>query len=217
MRNVLLAILLLSSVYTYSQNLDKPTKRTTLHKAKVSNSVQNNEKNILLKREKEQYRVTEEEPYKPYYYHMDKYQNVGKELDSLYAEFVSNNTKIEEALRIIYGRYGGDIGRVFFASNKTNISSSSTIVLDSWAKFLLYYQNIEFFICGHTDNSLSQQKALRLSEDRANAVKFYLLAKGVNENQLNIKAYGSEQPIASNLTSKGRRLNNRVEITWKKQ
>ena len=64
---------------------------------------------------------------------------------------------------------------------------------------------------------MSQQKALRLSEDRANAVKFYLLAKGVNENQLNIKAYGSEQPIASNLTSKGRRLNNRVEITWKKQ
>lgn len=213
MRKILLTILLLSSVYTYSQDLDKPTKRTTLHKAKAPNSVQNNEKNILLKKEKKQYRVTEEEPYEPY---TNKYRNIGKELDSLYAEFVSNNTKIEEALRIIYGRYGGDIGRVFFASNKTNISSSSSIILDSWAKFLSYYQNIEIFICGHTDNSLSQQKALKLSKDRANAVKFYLLAKGVNENQLNIKAYGSEQPIASNLTRKGKILNNRVEIRWEK-
>ena len=203
MRKILLTILLLSSVYTYSQDLDKPTKRTTLH----------NEKNILLKKEKEQYRVTEEEPYEPY---MNKYRNIGKELDSLYAEFVSNNTKIEEALRIIYGKYGGDIDSVFFASNKTNISSSSSIILDSWAKFLSYYQDIDFFICGHTDNSLSQQKAVKLSEDRANVVKSYLLAKGVDEKQLNIKAYGSEQPIASNLTRKGKRLNNRVEIRWKK-
>ena len=198
MRKILLTILLLSSVYTYSQDLDKPTKRTTLHKAKAPNSVQNNEKNILLKKEKEQYRVTEEEPYEPY---MNKYRNIGK---------------IEEALRIIYGKYGGDIDSVFFASNKTNISSSSSIILDSWAKFLSYYQDIDFFICGHTDNSLSQQKAVKLSEDRANVVKSYLLAKGVDEKQLNIKAYGSEQPIASNLTRKGKRLNNRVEIRWKK-
>ena len=76
---------------------------------------------------------------------------------------------------------------------------------------------MELLIYGHTDNCLDQQKSLKLSEDRVNAVKFYLLAKGVDENQLNIKAYGSERPIASNKTKIGRDLNNRVEISCKKK
>ncbi|MEB3039904.1 OmpA family protein [Capnocytophaga gingivalis] len=139
-----------------------------------------------------------------------------KELDSLYFEIVSNNTKIEEALSIIYKRYRGYV-TLYFVSNKTSISPSSSIILDSWAKFLLYYQNMELLIYGHTDNCLDQQKSLKLSEDRVNAVKFYLLAKGVDENQLNIKAYGSERPIASNKTKIGRDLNNRVEISCKKK
>lgn len=200
MRNILLTILLLGSVYTYSQDLDKPIKDTTLHKAKVSNSVQN------IKTEKAPYYMNE----------ITRNRKLEKELDSLYFEIVSNNTKIEEALSIIYKRYRGYV-TLYFVSNKTSISPSSSIILDSWAKFLLYYQNMELLICGYTDNSLNQQKALKLSEDRVNAVKFYLLAKGVDENQLNIKAYGSERPIASNKTKIGRDLNNRVEISCKKK
>lgn len=200
MRNILLTILLLGSVYTYSQDLDKPIKDTTLHKAKVSNSVQN------IKTEKAPYYMNE----------ITRNRKLEKELDSLYFEIVSNNTKIEEALSIIYKRYRGYV-TLYFVSNKTSISPSSSIILDSWAKFLLYYQNMEFLIYGHTDNCLDQQKSLKLSEDRVNAVKFYLLAKGVDENQLNIKAYGSERPIASNKTKIGRDLNNRVEISCKKK
>lgn len=200
MRNILLTVLLLSSVYTYSQDLDKPIQSTTLHKAKVSNSVQN------IKTEKAPYYMNE----------ITRNRKLEKELDSLYFEIVSNNTKIEEALSIIYKRYRGYV-TLYFVSNKTSISPSSSIILDSWAKFLLYYQNMELLIYGHTDNCLNQQKSLKLSEDRVNAVKFYLLAKGVDENQLNIKAYGSERPIASNKTKIGRDLNNRVEISCKKK
>ncbi|RKW18977.1 OmpA family protein [Capnocytophaga gingivalis] len=200
MRNILLTVLLLSSVYTYSQDLDKPIQSTTLHKAKVSNSVQN------IKTEKAPYYMNE----------ITRNRKLEKELDSLYFEIVSNNTKIEEALSIIYKRYRGYV-TLYFVSNKTSISPSSSIILDSWAKFLLYYQNMELLIYGHTDNCLDQQKSLKLSEDRVNAVKFYLLAKGVDENQLNIKAYGSERPIASNKTKIGRDLNNRVEISCKKK
>ena len=199
MRNILLTVLLLSSVYTYSQDLDKPIQSTTLHKAKVSNSVQN------IKTEKAPYYMNE----------ITRNRKLEKELDSLYFEIVSNNTKIEEALSIIYKRYRGYV-TLYFVSNKTSISPSSSIILDSWAKFL-YYQNMELLIYGHTDNCLDQQKSLKLSEDRVNAVKFYLLAKGVDENQLNIKAYGSERPIASNKTKIGRDLNNRVEISCKKK
>ena len=200
MRNILLTVLLLSSVYTYSQDLDKPIQSTTLHKAKVSNSVQN------IKTEKAPYYMNE----------ITRNRKLEKELDSLYFEIVSNNTKIEEALSIIYKRYRGYV-TLYFVSNKTSISPSSSIILDSWAKFLLYYQNMELLIYGHTDNCLDQQKSLKLSEDRVNAVKFYLLAKGVDENQLNIKAYGSERPIASNKTKIYRDLNNRVEISYKKK
>ena len=200
MRNILLTVLLLSSVYTYSQDLDKPIQSTTLHKAKVSNSVQN------IKTEKAPYYMNE----------ITRNRKLEKELDSLYFEIVSNNTKIEEALSIIYKRDRGYV-TLYFVSNKTSISPSSSIILDSWAKFLLYYQNMELLIYGHTDNCLDQQKSLKLSEDRVNAVKFYLLAKGVDENQLNIKAYGSERPIASNKTKIGRDLNNRVEISCKKK
>ena len=200
MRNILLTVLLLSSVYTYSQDLDKPIQSTTLHKAKVSNSVQN------IKTEKAPYYMNE----------ITRNRKLEKELDSLYFEIVSNNTKIEEALSLIYKRYRGYV-TLYFVSNKTSISPSSSIILDSWAKFLLYYQNMELLIYGHTDNCLDQQKSLKLSEDRVNAVKFYLLAKGVDENQLNIKAYGSERPIASNKTKIGRDLNNRVEISCKKK
>ena len=200
MRNILLTVLLLSSVYTYSQDLDKPIQSTTLHKAKVSNSVQN------IKTEKAPYYMNE----------ITRNRKLEKELDSLYFEIVSNNTKIEEALSIINKRYRGYV-TLYFVSNKTSISPSSSIILDSWAKFLLYYQNMELLIYGHTDNCLDQQKSLKLSEDRVNAVKFYLLAKGVDENQLNIKAYGSERPIASNKTKIGRDLNNRVEISCKKK
>lgn len=200
MRNILLTILLLGSVYTYSQDLDKPTQSTTLHKAKVSNSVQN------IKTEKAPYYMNE----------ITRNRKLEKELDSLYFEIVSNNIEIEEALSIIYKRYRGGID-LYFTSNKTNISSSSSIILDSCTKFLLYYQNMELLICGYTDNSLNQQKALKLSEDRVNVVKSYLLAKGVDEKQLNIKAYGSERPIASNDSKIGRYLNNRVEISWKKK
>ena len=200
MRNILLTVLLLSSVYTYSQDLDKPTQSTTLHKAKVSNSVQN------IKTEKAPYYMNE----------ITRNRKLEKELDSLYFEIVSNNIEIEEALSIIYKRYRGYV-TLYFVSNKTSISPSSSIILDSWAKFLLYYQNMELLIYGHTDNCLDQQKSLKLSEDRVNVVKFYLLAKGVDENQLNIKAYGSERPIASNKTKIGRDLNNRVEISCKKK
>lgn len=210
MRNILLKILLLGSICTYSQDLDKPIKDTTLHKAKVSNSVQN--------LEKEHVGIKETIKKKGSYYMamMTRNRELGKELDSLYFEIVSNNTKIEEALSIIYKRYRGYV-TLYFVSNKTSISPSSSIILDSWAKFLLYYQNMELLIYGHTDNCLDQQKSLKLSEDRVNTVKFYLLAKGVDENQLNIKTYGSERPIASNKTKIGRDLNNRVEISCKKK
>ncbi|MDR0194429.1 MAG: OmpA family protein, partial [Myroides sp.] len=53
---------------------------------------------------------------------------------------------------------------------------------------------------------------LPLSDNRANAVKVYLIEKGIDSSRLTSKGYGSKDPIASNKTVKGRELNRRVEI-----
>ena len=66
---------------------------------------------------------------------------------------------------------------------------------------------------GHTDNSGRDQKNMTLSQDRANAVRDYLIAAGINPDRITTVGYGSAKPVASNETDEGRRLNRRIEIT----
>jgi outer membrane protein OmpA-like peptidoglycan-associated protein len=68
-------------------------------------------------------------------------------------------------------------------------------------------------IGGHTDNIGSAQSNLRISQSRANAVKIWLLKKGIAEQRLVAKGYGESQPLASNDDEiNGRELNRRIEI-----
>lgn len=67
-------------------------------------------------------------------------------------------------------------------------------------------------IGGHTDNSGSPAYNKDLSQRRANAVKAYLVAQGIDEGRIEAKGYGMEKPIANNETRRGRRLNRRTEF-----
>jgi outer membrane protein OmpA-like peptidoglycan-associated protein len=68
-------------------------------------------------------------------------------------------------------------------------------------------------IYGHTDNVGADDKNMTLSQERAIAVKTYLLEKGVPENRIvEVKGFGETMPVATNETAAGKQQNRRVEF-----
>lgn len=78
---------------------------------------------------------------------------------------------------------------------------------------LLIEKNFSLKLAGHTDNTGSLQTNMRLSKERAEAVKAYLVSKGANPSRIEATGYGPNQPIAPNNTADGRQQNRRVEFT----
>ncbi|NOZ89921.1 MAG: OmpA family protein, partial [Epsilonproteobacteria bacterium] len=70
-------------------------------------------------------------------------------------------------------------------------------------------------IAGHTDSDGNEAYNQRLSENRANAVKQYLINHGVNASRLEAIGYGETQPIADNSTKEGKEKNRRIEFNIK--
>ena len=75
---------------------------------------------------------------------------------------------------------------------------------------------MEIEIAGHTDNIGSDDANMKLSDERANTVRSYLIAKGISESRITAKGYGETKPVATNDTDQGRRINRRVEFTIRK-
>ncbi len=65
---------------------------------------------------------------------------------------------------------------------------------------------------GHTDGGGPRSRNLRLSLARAEAVRAYLVMKGVSADRLIARGYGPDRPIASNANASGRAMNRRVEL-----
>jgi OOP family OmpA-OmpF porin len=99
-----------------------------------------------------------------------------------------------------------------FDLGKATIRSTSNATLDKVAA-LLVEKNFSLKLAGHTDNSGSMALNLRLSKDRAEAVKAYLVSQGANASRIEATGYGPNQPIASNKTADGRQKNRRVEFS----
>ena len=99
-----------------------------------------------------------------------------------------------------------------FDFGKATIREHSYPSLDRVAE-LLVNKNFSLKLAGHTDNVGSAEANLKLSKDRAEAIKSYLVSKGANASRIEATGYGKTQPIASNKTAKGRQLNRRVEFT----
>jgi len=99
-----------------------------------------------------------------------------------------------------------------FDFNKATIREHSFASLDRLAT-LLMNKHFNLKLAGYTDNVGGTEYNLRLSRDRAQAVKTYLVSKGVQDAQIQAEGYGKSHPIASNKTAKGRQTNRRVEFT----
>ena len=101
---------------------------------------------------------------------------------------------------------------VFFVQSKSELLPESYPELDRLVKIMKDNPTIEIELGGHTDNRGSPEANLELSEKRVDAVKKYLLAKGVGEKRITGKGYGGSQTIAPSNTEDNRQLNRRVEF-----
>ncbi|WP_214070352.1 OmpA family protein [Mucilaginibacter sp. dw_454] len=99
-----------------------------------------------------------------------------------------------------------------FDFGKATIRAHSYASLERVAN-LLVNKNFSLKLAGHTDNVGSNDANLRLSKDRAESVKSFLVSKGANPSRIEATGYGETQPIATNKTAKGRQANRRVEFT----
>jgi outer membrane protein OmpA-like peptidoglycan-associated protein len=115
--------------------------------------------------------------------------------------------RTEDSLAIDYIAHN-----VLFNSSSDQFRDSSYMALDTLAARLLAHPEWHLTIEGHTDGSGIQAKNMLLSQRRADAIRAYLLKKGIPESHLTAIGYGSGRPVATNLTAVGRAANRRVEF-----
>ena len=100
-----------------------------------------------------------------------------------------------------------------FESGKAILLPEAFPVLDELVAYLNRKDDDRIELGGHTDNVGGAAKNLKLSMDRALAVRQYLIDKGIDPNRLVSKGYGLSKPIASNATAAGKAQNRRTEVT----
>ena len=122
---------------------------------------------------------------------------------------VTEKVIITEADRKVVGEA---IKNLEFDLGKATIKAKSYETLNRVAA-LLVEKNFSLKLAGHTDNTGSMALNLRLSKDRAESVKAYLVSQGANPSVIEATGYGPNQPIATNKTAAGRQQNRRVEFS----
>ncbi|WP_320034397.1 TolC family outer membrane protein [Halarcobacter sp.] len=103
---------------------------------------------------------------------------------------------------------------VLFENNSSKIKDKTKEKVEAFAKFLIDNKEFNTMITGHAskeneNSSIVYNKSL--SEQRANAIKSYLISKGVKESRIEAQGKGFDEPIADNSTEEGRALNRRIE------
>jgi len=102
--------------------------------------------------------------------------------------------------------------QIQFEIGSAVIKSESYAELDEILKSSVVAEGLKVGVYGHTDNTGIADANQRLSEERANSVRNYLMSKGLPANRIETKGYGQTQPIADNKTVSGKAQNRRVQI-----
>lgn len=132
---------------------------------------------------------------------------------------ISNHPELMQG-KAIETKYAADITAevsskaysIEFESGSANIKPASYKLLDEIFESAVVAEGLKLGVYGHTDNSGSDEVNIPLSEQRANAVKTYLVRKGLKSERIETKGYGSTKPVADNNTAEGKSKNRRVEI-----
>ena len=90
--------------------------------------------------------------------------------------------------------------RVFFATNKSSLTTASRATLRKQATFLRKNKKLNVTIEGHADERGTREYNLALGERRANAAKDYLMTYGISGKRISVISYGKEKPINGSST-----------------
>lgn len=122
-------------------------------------------------------------------------------------------TNLQEALK--------DNGRIalygiYFDTDKAVVKPESATAIKEIADYLTGNPKTIIYIVGHTDNTGNYTKNIKLSKDRATAIKTYLVSKfKIAATRLFAEGVGPLSPVATNATDEGKKLNRRVEVVLK--
>ncbi len=103
-------------------------------------------------------------------------------------------------------------GSVIFASNTSELSPAAQQRLNQVADALLVTKEKRLTVEGHTDSRGPSSYNVQLSQQRANAVRSYLVSRGYPSDLIQAQGVGEDRPVADNATAEGRANNRRVEI-----
>jgi outer membrane protein OmpA-like peptidoglycan-associated protein len=101
-----------------------------------------------------------------------------------------------------------------FAQSKSEISKESFASLDEIVSILRDNEGLNVLIEGHTDNQGDWDENLKLSNERVEQVKGYLIKQGIESSRIQAKGWGGTKPLSTSTAEEKRRLNRRVEFSF---
>jgi outer membrane protein OmpA-like peptidoglycan-associated protein len=104
------------------------------------------------------------------------------------------------------------LNNLIFEITKSKIEPESYAQLDNVVEMMVEYPKMVIQLEGHTDFLGNDKKNLKLSQDRVEAVKEYLVKKGISKSRVKTAAYGGTRPLSREDTPEAHRLNRRVEL-----
>ncbi len=143
--------------------------------------------------------------------------SIGINFDDRYIKKAAiKNIKLAEGGKKLYDRIIADgkfVTRgILFDVNKASIKPESMGVINKIVKLMKDHPDLKFRIEGHTDSDGDEEFNLKLSLERANAVKEILINKGIDSSRLETKGFGESKPVDTNSTPEGKANNRRVEF-----
>ncbi|MFY0673687.1 MAG: OmpA family protein [Bacteroidia bacterium] len=104
------------------------------------------------------------------------------------------------------------LDNVLFDTGKSTLKSSSFEELNEVVEVMKLKKKMNIEVAGHTDDVGSDASNMTLSQARADAVRNYLISKGIEANRIIAVGYGETQPVADNSSDEGKKQNRRTEV-----
>ncbi|GAB4288222.1 MAG: hypothetical protein Kow0090_00380 [Myxococcota bacterium] len=125
--------------------------------------------------------------------------------------------KEEKEKQEVIKKFSGVLEGINFLTGKATLTEDSKKFLNTVADKLKAHPTLKVTIEGHTDSVGSDKANQRLSQQRAESVRTYLIGRGVKAGNVKAIGYGEAKPIADNKTAEGRAKNRRIEFKIEEQ